>query len=462
LRKSLVIWHNRSRHPREKGSKPIRRDVAATAIAAAIAWTLLAFGGRETWTLVPLFAALLFALAIARPSLAHPPLMILDVALALALLGGAAQLMPLPAGWRDVLSPHTAIVERALRVGAAWSPLDPVTGPLSINPTQTAIGLLTAVAAVLLFWIARAPMESGELRGTAARVAWIGFAVSLAAILQRATSPKLMYWIWSVPGDKPFGPFINRNHMATWLIMAIPLAVGCLMMRVRSRVGEHGGRVAFVRVVGDSTVLWLSGAAGLMLAALLVSLSRSGVMGLAAGAVVGGAIGLPRLRAAERHWLWLLPVGAVVVATFYASPGALLDRFARSRTLGAGGRVEIWRQTLPIIRDFPATGAGIGTYEQAMLVYQEGNRQFFFNQAHNQYLQLAAEGGLLVCVPAFVATLVFVALVLSRIRRDRSEAFWTQSIWETGLRMPANAVLFGLMAAISVSEPRGGSKRDAR
>jgi hypothetical protein len=61
-------------------------------------------------------------------------------------------------------------------------------------------------------------------------------------------------------------------------------------------------------------------------------------------------------------------------------------------------------------------------------------------------------------------------LVLSRIRRDRSGAFWirvgavaaltgvaTQSVWETGLRMPANAVLFGLIAAIAVHEPRAGS-----
>jgi putative inorganic carbon (HCO3(-)) transporter len=399
--------------------------------------------------------------------------MTLDVALALALLAGAGQLMPLPAGWRDLLSPHAAIVERVLRVGAAWSPLDPGARPLSIDPTQTTIGLLTGVAAVLLFWIARALSESGELRRTAARVAWIGFAVSLVAILQRATSPKLMYWIWNAPGNKPFGPFVNRNHMATWLIMAIPLTVGYLVMRVRSRAGEHGGDrpLAIVRVVSDSTILWLSGAAALMLAALLISLSRSGVVGLAAGAIVGGAIAVPRLRASERRWLWLLPVGALVVAAFYTSPGVLLDRFARSRTLGAGGRVEIWRQTLPIISDFPATGAGIGTYEQAMLVYQEGNREFFFNQAHNQYLQLAAEGGLLVGVPAFVATVAFVALVLSRTRRDRSGAFWirvgavaaltgaaTQSIWETGLRMPANAVLFGLIAAIAVHERRTGTR----
>jgi len=394
---------------------------------------------------------------------------VLDVALALALLAGTCQLIPLSAGLRDLLSPHAAMVERALRVGAAWLPLDSGARTLSTNPTQTTVGLLTGIAAVLLFWVARGLSKSGELRRTAVRIAWIGFAVSLAAILQRATSPKRMYWIWNVPGDNAFGPFVNRNHMATWLLMAIPLTIGCLVTRVRSRAEEHGGgrELAIVRVVGDSTVLWLGGAAALMLAMLLISLSRSGVVGLAAGAVVGGAIAVPRLRASERRWLWLLPVGAVVVASFYANPGALLDRFARARTRGAGGRVEIWRQTLPIIRDFPATGTGIGTYEQTMLVYQEGDRQFFFNQAHNQYLQLAVEGGLLVGVPTFVAIVAFVAIALSRTRRDRSGAFWirvgaiaaltgvaTQSIWETGLRMPANAVLCGLVAAIAVHEPR--------
>jgi O-antigen ligase len=374
----------------------------------------------------------------------------------------------LPEGVRDWLSPHAAIVERTLRVGADLVPAPHAWRTFSVNPAQTAVGLLTGLAAILMFWIARAVSEHAGPSRLAGRTAWVGFAVSLVAILQRSMSPKLMYWTLSVPGAQPYGPFVNRNHMATWLVMAIPLTLGALVARVREP-RERGGRhpVAVARVVGDPTVLWLAGSAAAMLAALLVSLSRSGVVGLTAGAIVGAAIVVPRLGRSERRWLWLLPAGAVIVALTYANPGALADRFARVRTIGAGGRVEIWRQTLPMVRDFPIAGTGVGTYERAMLVYQQGDRQFFFNQAHDQYLQLAAEGGLLVGLPSLVAIAAFIALARARLRHDRSPVFWiragavaaltgvaTQSLWETGLRMPANAVLCGLVAAIAVHGPR--------
>ena len=51
--------------------------------------------------------------------------------------------------------------------------------------------------------------------------------------------------------------------------------------------------------------------------------------------------------------------------------------------------------------DFWLTGVGAGAFQRGMLVYQEGSRLFFFNQAHNEYLQLLAEGGLLVVVARF-------------------------------------------------------------
>ena len=106
-----------------------------------------------------------------------------------------------------------------------------------------------------------------------------------------------------------------------------------------------------------------------------------------------------------------------------------------------------------------------GTYSTAMLVYQPGDRTIFFNQAHDQALQFATEGGLMLFVPLTIALLAFAAGVASRLASDRSSMFWlrtgaaagivgvfVQSIWETGLLMPANGLLFAVICAIEVHD----------
>jgi O-antigen ligase len=93
----------------------------------------------------------------------------------------------------------------------------------------------------------------------------------------------------------------------------------------------------------------------------------------------------------------------------------------------------------------------------------------FVNQAHNQYLQVFAEGGVLVAVPMLIAVLAFVRLFWVRLLNDLSPSAWlriggvtamiavaVQSCWETGLRMPANGMLFAVAAAIAVHRPSGG------
>ena len=110
-----------------------------------------------------------------------------------------------------------------------------------------------------------------------------------------------------------------------------------------------------------------------------------------------------------------------------------------------------------------------------MLVYQKSDRVVYFNQAHNQYLQIVAEGGLLLSVPAAVALLSFVRLARRRVMSDRSAVVWlrigatggllavmVQSLWETGLRMPANAALAAVLAAVIVRPPRDRSHQHGK
>jgi O-antigen ligase len=152
-------------------------------------------------------------------------------------------------------------------------------------------------------------------------------------------------------------------------------------------------------------------------------------------------------------------------------PGAIAARFGASR-VAVADRLAIWHDTLPVLRDFWLTGTGVGTFLTSMGVYQRSSPGVIFNQAHNHYLQVAAEGGLLVGLPVALALAAFVRVAWRSLERDRSGMFWIragaasglsgvaiQSLWETGLTVPANAAMAAVLAAIVIHVPmRFGSR----
>ena len=73
--------------------------------------------------------------------------------------------------------------------------------------------------AAAFFWAARALFRRGGVRRTVRMVSALGFAVSLLAIAQAATAGRDIYWRFRTEfeGPLPFGPFVNRNHFATWV-----------------------------------------------------------------------------------------------------------------------------------------------------------------------------------------------------------------------------------------------------
>jgi hypothetical protein len=94
---------------------------------------------------------------------------------------------------------------------------------------------------------------------------------------------------------------------------------------------------------------------------------------------------------------------------------------------------------------------------------------FRINAAHNHYLQVAAEGGLLIGMPVAVALALFLRASREALAADESAMYFlragalgglvgvaVQSVWETGLTAPANAVLAAIVAAMVVhrSAPR--------
>ncbi|OFW26911.1 MAG: hypothetical protein A3H97_21925 [Acidobacteria bacterium RIFCSPLOWO2_02_FULL_65_29] len=402
--------------------------------------------------------------AFVRPSLFRPPHRLVDASIVACLLVTGAQLIPLPLAVRAAISPAAAEVERQLLFDAGAS-----TRPLSLDAASTLWALASGTAMALIFWSARSVFARGAgLRVVARWTAWFGLALAAVMFVQRAATPGLIYGFWTpmtrASHPTPLGPFVNRNDIATWLMLACPLVVGYLMARWSSRVARPGGRRNIETFV-DSRALWLGMSACLMIAALLASLSRSGLFGAAVAVCVFAL--LARRRVSGRRLGWsLAAVGlAVAVATMYVNLDALAQRISDTLPSNLGGRLAVWRETWPMARDFPLTGIGVGAFERGMLVYQQSTRLIFFNHAHNEYLQVLVEGGWLLAAPAAIAIVVGWWGVRARLGSDRTPMFWVrvgaasglaavaaQSLWDTGLRMPASAVLFAIVAAAALHD----------
>jgi O-antigen ligase len=454
--------------------RPWRARAGASLLVVLLAWTLFAFGGVYPSTLI-MPAVLCVVLAVwSRPWTCPGAAPIAMAALILAAI--ALQLIPLPPAVLRVVSASSLGVWQALSLDARadlWR-------PISIDPPSTvwALGISAGLAA--LFLSARAAFASGGIRTVVRGVAVMGLAVAALAIAQEATAHGLMYWRWAPleEGAPPFGPFVNRNHFATWIVLAWPACLGYLAAHAAAHGGVPDGSRRRLVEIFDGRAILLSAALIVMTVALVLSFSRSGLAGLAAALAVlaaigatGGTIPGARIPRSFRMWCAVLAIaalGAIVARVDLASlssrvsaaPAAMVDR------------TVIWRDTLPLVRDFWLTGTGAGTYETAMLAYQRSAPGVRFNQAHDHYLQAAAEGGLLIGIPLLLALAWLVRASAAHLRGPSSGVFWlragaaaglagaaVQSVWETGLTVPANGALAVVLAAILVHVPTPRAER---
>jgi O-antigen ligase len=246
---------------------------------------------------------------------------------------------------------------------------------------------------------------------------------------------------------------------------------GYLIARLRMHQSRDHRLRAVLRTFLASGALMTALGAGLAVGVMLMTLSRSAVAALGVATMVAWRFGRPRLRA-ERTQLpaWLGGVGAVlIVSMLFIDLDGWAARLEQSVTAeGMFGRTTIWKETVPIIGDFWLTGTGAGTYSEAMTYYQQTRvwvnsmqRWAHFNNAHSHYLQVAAEGGVLLAVPSLMALVALWTLARRALRADKGEMFWVrvgaaaglaglaaQSLFEVSLTMPANAVMCGVLAGL--------------
>jgi O-antigen ligase len=319
---------------------------------------------------------------------------------------------------------------------------------------STRIELLLLVSDLIVLFVAvQAFWTLEDWRGFVWFGIFFGFLVSLFAILQHLTSNGKIYWVREISsGVSPFGPYVNRNHFAGFAELILPLALVPLVL----------GRVRRERrlVVGLFAVLPIG--------ALFLSASRGGIVSFA---VELGALALVMILRRTMGKQLLAGVSVLVVASLLVSwlgVGQILKRLSsvQLREVTAGKRASMREDTWRIFLDHPFLGTGLGTLRTVYPSYETLYDGKIVNHTHNDYLEALAETGILggLCCAWFLGVLFSESL--KRLRQVNhsfagalqlsglvaSTGFLVHSFVDFNLHIPANALLFFLMAHLATAE----------
>ena len=240
----------------------------------------------------------------------------------------------------------------------------------------------------------------------------------------------------------------NHNHLAGYLEMAIPLILGLFL------TGLRGGKLIFMIFL-----------VFIMIAALILSLSRGGWIGS-----LGGVAFMAVMLLIDRHFrkkklIAALTCGFLAVALLVLSATPVVERIRtfeqKAEIQSLSGRVIVWDGVVDMILDHPLLGTGPGTFATVFTQYQPPGFLHRNFMAHNDYLHFGSELGL-----SFFAIIVWMIIALykkgfqklknpSRFVRGFTigamsgiTAIIIHSISDFNLHIPANAILFTVLAAM--------------
>lgn len=195
-------------------------------------------------------------------------------------------------------------------------------------------------------------------------------------------------------GNEVWGTFFYPNSLAGFLALVLPIVAGLFVdlreKRARICAGAVGVLALFALYLTGSKGGWVAAAAGLGLFSLLAVVKKRAIVWSAVGAAA-----------------------AIVLALAIAGP------LSPSKVGGASMRFRsvYWGSALKITQQSPVLGVGLDNYQDYYTEFK-GETQQETRKAHNDYLQILAEMG----VVGLLALLGFVAWTISHgVRAPRSE-----------------------------------------
>ena len=430
-------------------------------LIAVIVLTAIPYGTSESWSKA-LFESAVFFLAFLW--IVH------------GLIDGSWRI-----GTLRLIAPMISLLVLAVVQSLAWWQVDKagekVWFALSSDPFETRVFAFRIAALILvLVLIVRFTSNSKRLGILSHAIIAVASASALFGIARQVTQhgPSGPAFVLSrLVFESGYAQFTNRNHFAFLMEMALGLVIGVAMMQ-RGRL--------------ERLLVYLS-VAVLMCAAVALSRSRGGVLAITVEIILAGLLflnfktSLNASRAAGQRWVrWARSIVAttviagtllvIIVAGVAWLGGDQLSTGVETATVEMAGvdpteehqgvrRRDIWRATWSMFKAHPIAGAGLGGFWAEVPAFHEASGASTPQQAHNDYLELLASGGIL-----GAAQLIWFALALIKEARQSvrvSEGFQRavslgaiigvvgvgiHSIVDFGLHITINALVFVVLLAI--------------
>ncbi len=346
----------------------------------------------------------------------------------------------------------------------------PVVGSLSLNPYLTRLFLIQLLIA-FVFFAASLTYINNRKRYQSIALMIIIFSSIMAffGILQYLANPEAIYGLRLPRQSSPFASFFNKHHFAAFMEMTLGLTLALL----------------FGSATRDNKKIFLIIAAVIMGLALVLTGSRGGMIGFLSvlGFVILTNYFLNRIiknknagedlkKVVLRRNLILFGGGFVLILVLLFS--VILVGGDQSLMRGIGlttiegdistGRIHFWGIALQIFLDHPIIGAGFDAYGVAFTQYDSWSGAFRVEQAHNDYLQILADSGIL----GFSCIAVFIYLLFKQgfytIRKDSDKfvvngavgalagcvGILIHSFFDFPLRTYSNTLFFLMLVTLAV------------
>ena len=440
----------------------------------ALIWAPLPFGSNQLWSWsfleawVLLMAAAWIVLFIAgrvEPTHAFrrawPTLMLFVGVFVLVQI----QLLALPATVLALLSPAAADIH-AVTQGETTLTLDPAATRAAALKTLT-YGVLFALTLLLVDSRAR-------LRSLALALVFSGVFQAAYGALMTLSGLEIGFFTAKEQGaGAATGTFGNANHFAGYLEMCLGVGIGLMLADMSSR------RAANMRESLRRFLSSLLGSQGrvrlllvIMVTGIVLSKSRMGNIAFFSSLVIAGGLYAKLARRLNLgtliFFISVVLIDILIIGNYFG-----IDKVAEELRQGIrldasvydmGYRALVTDDALQIVRDYPLTGAGAGSFGSVIPMYEDGDTgSFVWEYAHNDYLQFAGEFGLagFAMLGGIVLLSVWMAISAQVRRRDQMMrgmacgilmaivAMLIHTAIDYNLQIPANAATFVVILAMA-------------